>query len=854
MRSAFNLRTQKWSIRWPGRVARHDLVYASPPVDPMQGVPLGNGDVGTLLWCEPSRLCFAVNRSDLWEDADFDRFENWAPNQEERQTTLRHAARLVIDFKMPLFDPIYAIEHETRLSLADATLTLNHHCAFGRVKVKAWVDLKTGALHGEINNGLAERAPVEVTLERYGSRTFAHWYAQVRRDATIGLDGTQASADADGMYIHQQLKDKSFAVGVGIGAPRGCVAHYQRAHSRSVAAVVERKGACRFSLALVVTPPSSNDTPAQASQQLRAALEVTKPSRAHKQGWKAFWLRSLMEFGDDYLDNLWHLAMYYARSAQGGEYPGRFIDGLWGWNRDIRPWNHYFHWNQQQLYWPLNAAGHHDLVRRYIEYRFSGLPHARQDAREYFGVAGAFVSDVCDRSGRNSLGEKHNHTPVAQIALTFWRQYRFTGDRAFLVERAIPYLEAAAMFFELLLEFGEDGRYHARGGTAYEGDILLRDGLTELACAEALFDAVVAACEDAGLSHERLDAWRHIRDHLAPLPTTGPKGRGLHAAGYTTDTGEPVSSFYPAQSPACEQLNDLHETIALRESGRPGVVLNKQKWENTPGIFPGAEYACVFPSGRIGLGSRRSRDYRAAVRTARTYGEDATGWDPLPIVFARLGLGPDLANLLEGYPDRWQIYPNGFTHWGVRSNIRAEAGLRFGCNSVQMIDKQSKQAGGRKTPCPSWPFRHASLEALYVLACALQEALLQSHDGVIRVAPAVGRAQQARFTLHAEGGFVVSAEILDGQPRWVFIRNLRGQKCMVELPWKEVWCTRSGRCRRLASGGSATLHTPRGACFMLTPGRIRAESWRVVGEHPVSNRACKTTRRGLAKLGLPRDY
>ena len=39
MQTAFDVKTGEWRINWPGRVARHDLVYLTPPTDPMQGLP-----------------------------------------------------------------------------------------------------------------------------------------------------------------------------------------------------------------------------------------------------------------------------------------------------------------------------------------------------------------------------------------------------------------------------------------------------------------------------------------------------------------------------------------------------------------------------------------------------------------------------------------------------------------------------------------------------------------------------------------------------------------------------------------------------------------------------------------------
>ena len=86
---AFNLQTNSWEISWPERVSRHDVVYLSPPTDPMQGMPVGNGDVGVLCWCEDTKIILAINKCDLWDDAPFARFHTWKPDEDERNTTLR---------------------------------------------------------------------------------------------------------------------------------------------------------------------------------------------------------------------------------------------------------------------------------------------------------------------------------------------------------------------------------------------------------------------------------------------------------------------------------------------------------------------------------------------------------------------------------------------------------------------------------------------------------------------------------------------------------------------------------------------------------------------------------------------
>ncbi len=879
----FDWKTGQWQIGWPGRVARHDLVYLSPPEDPMQGMALGNGEVGVLGWCEGSKLIFAMNKSDLWDDAPIGRFTNWAGNEEESSTTLRHAGRLIVDFKVPIFDVFYLSDFRGRLRLADATLTILAQGPFGSVTVEAFVSEQDGIFCCEVTNELSEAIPIEVTLERFGSRTFSHWYSQINGDAALGLKGTEASFDAEGMYLTHRLTSGTFAVGTTIRAMEKCQAEYRGEHSYAALAKITGGPGSRFTLLTAVTSPLESAAVAAVQQSLQAIGELTLLKDEQKEAWKAFWLRSLMESGDDYLDNLWHLAMYYAKASQGGKYPGRFINGLWNWSRDFQAWNFYFHWNQQQLYWPLNAAGHPDLIEPYLEYRFRSLPHAQQDAKELFGVEdGAYVSDVCERRGYNSIAEKINHTPVAQIALDFWRQYQYTGDPEFLKTRALPYMLKAARFFETLFVKEEDGLYHAQRGSAYEGWIQLKDSITELACGKALFLATIEACRQAGVEEAELPKWQEMADRLAPWPRVkmdeqmrDPDGKTLRmgvfkgdpavseemlAAGWGIEEKRWLLSCTPLQKPGCADLDDRREIMQKLKLGQSPVTVIKYDWGNYVGIFPWAEFATVFPAGPMGLSDRGTADFLAAVNTAKLYTPSGVGWDPLPVVLARLGLGRELGEVLRVYPDQWQIYVNGWTHWGIIEDIEAVAINRFGKNIVGDVREAEpgNPRAGKRFPMSTWPFRHASLEAMYVLACAMNESLLQSHDGIIRIGPAVRETQKARFTLHAAGGFVVSAEIENGQPVWVSIQSLRGNLCIVENPWPQAFLWREGGEAGMFESKRIEFQTRQDEMFVLIPRKIPinnlGERWQTTPVQYEENRGAKSSPAGLTGLGLERMF
>lgn len=82
-----------------------------------------------------------------------------------------------------------------------------------------------------------------------------------------------------------------------------------------------------------------------------------------------------------------------------GRFPPNHIYGLWGWNRDVFPWAHYYHWNEQLHVYSLHACGHPELALPHLRYRRAMLDQAVADARRVHGRAGAFYTDVANRKG-----------------------------------------------------------------------------------------------------------------------------------------------------------------------------------------------------------------------------------------------------------------------------------------------------------------------------------------------------------------------------------------------------------------------------------------------------------------------
>lgn len=853
--TAFDPKTAEWKIGWPGRVSQYDLAYLSPPVDPMQGIPLGNGEIGVLFWCEDSKLIAVVNKSDLWDDAAFGPFHNWSGKEEDLSTTQRHACRIIVDFKLPVFNILYLSDFRAKLNLADASMTMEATSPFGKIRVRAFVDHRTGLLLYDLNSNLNEDVPLEVAVERYGSRTYSHWYSQINRNSSIGLSGTGTIAGDDGVFITQKLSSGTFAAGGKVMKDNNLSVKYLREHSRCGVFRLTGNPQKTAQLAFSVTSPLETDPVAVVMNSLDEAKKSGWQSYelSNAEAWKAIWNRSMMDYGDDYLNNLWHLTMFYANASQGGKYPGRFNNGLWGWSRDVQNWNFYFHWNQQQLFWPLNAAGHHDLESSYLDFRFRSLPQAKKDAQELFKSDGAFISDVTERRGFNSSGEKINHTPIAEIALDFWRHFQFTGDKMFLREKALPFIVEAARFYKSILGKEEDGLYHAKEGSGYEGWIKLRDGLTELVYARALFSTALEALKTAGTTLPEASGWKDILDHLAPLLSVqaGEDAITREGSGYRLTTG-----FYKGKPCPSDRIFAAgwgikeNRMLMVYSPVKDTAINNGMKLLD--GIFPSVPSSPVFPSGTIGLAQKGSELFDKMTATALLYGPEITGWDPVPVVMARLGLGAELSADLQRFPSRWQIYCNGWGHWGLEGEVNKDAGWFFRTNQVRDVNSPDKE---ERFPLPMWPFRHMSMESMSVLATAMNESLLQSHDGVLRVFPAFPAEKDCRFTLHARGGFIVSSEIRSGKVQWICLESLLGSPCTVEIPWDQAVVQNAGAKKgKIFTGRRLELKTKVRDRIMLLPSGSGLSSWSVMSEMPAANEKAKIHGSGNARLGLERMF
>ena len=607
----------------------------------------------------------------------------------------------------------------------------------------------------------------EIRLTRWGSRTLWRWYAMQKNAPETSLGGTEAFADDKTLYITQELDPTKFCVGLRLISDQSPAAARMNRHTASLA--LPRAAAHRFTLFWTVkTGPTTDDAKAACKKALDEAETIGEAAlyQAHKAAWTRFWERSYLAVSDDYLENIWYLYLYYMNSQSRGAYPPHFTSGLWGFYHDYIPWNYYFHYNEQHLYLPLDATGHDELMQNYIALRKNGMESCRLYASFVKKKEGLFLHDVTDRFGRGAEYHHMNATPGSQVALYLWRHYRFTGDETFLQETALPFMRGCVLFYLDLLEPESDGSYHIHGTTAYESNETADDVLTDFTMIRALFPLYRPFAEET--LRERIDdALAHL-----PPPDVLPLETGVDWDGETISFGI-GKGRKPAGKGMVYGVAHKNGKPVRKSLGDPNAP---QRIE----AFPDVELCSLYPTGLHGLKDKGSETWNILINLLYIHrtGEETGHWNMLPIFLARMGMRGEVEKAARAMLSNFQGFPNG---------MNAEDGepgdLRRNAPAFYRYDNTDTHV---KYQIRSDDFIHFDFETEPIVAMALQESLLQSHEGLLRLYPAVEKLPVA-FRLFAEGGFAVGAEGSD-EGFTITVESRRGEPCRLSLP--EEWMNR----------------------------------------------------------------
>jgi hypothetical protein len=517
----------------------------------------------------------------------------------------------------------------------------------------------------------------------------------------------------------------------------------------------------RLDLTLFTTRDTKDNVAhARAEAARLAAIPAADLRRLSETEWKKFWSASAVEFADRELEEIWYRNQYFLACClkPGKVAPGLF--GNWSAGRIGTAWHGDYHmnYNTQQVWWGVFSSNHAEQHEPYTRLVESLMPMAEWNARVQFGLPGAYFphSAYPVPSTVNPYPAPPWGYEICETPWTvqsLWWQYKYTLDRQYL-KRVYPMLRAAADFLVAFVKKESDGKYHIVPTVSPENWGATVDFRLNKDCIIDL--ALTGFLLEAMLEASRvLDVDAALRDKWIEVRA--------NLAPYPQADGPYGRVWLDVLNAPVESVYNVPVTLAP-----------------------------VFPAERIGLNSTPGQLElaRRTARAVRLEGGNDLVWQPL--ARARLAM-LDL-------------------HWFKRE-------VRYCLTPLGVANDRVRQTGGRYQDETNFDFmmRMGVWTENLSLPAVLNECLLQSYDGLIRLFPNTTNLGPAAFRhLRAVGAFLVSARWDGRAVSNLIIESEQGAPLRLVNPWPAPAVFVNG-VRHPAREGLLELDTTAGRSYLFTP-------------------------------------
>jgi alpha-L-fucosidase 2 len=214
--------------------------------------------------------------------------------------------------------------------------------------------------------------------------------------------------------------------------------------------------------------------------------------------------------------------------------PGSMAANLQGiWNDSLSPpWESKYtiNINTEMNYWPAEVTNLSELHEPLFDLVDRAKDAGRDVAKRLYGAGGFVIHHNTDLWGDavpiDQAGSGVWPMGGAWLSLHFWDHYAFTGDTAFLRDRAYPTMKEAAQFLLDYMVTDPKGRLITGPSLSPENRYLLPGGGSARVCmgpamdseiAYALFTRVIAASETLGVDPEFRARVSAARGNVPPL-------------------------------------------------------------------------------------------------------------------------------------------------------------------------------------------------------------------------------------------------------------------------------------------------------------------------------------------------
>ena len=165
---------------------------------------------------------------------------------------------------------------------------------------------------------------------------------------------------------------------------------------------------------------------------------------SHKKWWGDYWAKSSIKIPDPLLEKQWYLEQYKFGSAARDGAPPISLQAVWtADNGKLPPWKGDFHHdlNTQLSYWPAYSGNHLDLENGFLEWLLKYKVTFKKYTKEYFETDGLAVPGVTTLTGDPMGGWiQYSFGPTVSgwLSQHFYLHWRYSMDKSFWKKMPIP--------------------------------------------------------------------------------------------------------------------------------------------------------------------------------------------------------------------------------------------------------------------------------------------------------------------------------------------------------------------------------------------------------------------------------
>lgn len=699
----------------------HNLIFPELATSWDEAMPLGNGMVGNLVWQKEGKLRFSLDRADLW---DLRPMENIDFNKWKFKDVYEHWKSDKYGEVQKVFDVPY--DQSPAPSKIPAGALEFDISNLGKVK-QVNLDLQTATCAVEWENG------VKLTTFVHAEKP-AGWYKFENLPEQLKIELIPPAYNREGS---NERADQSTGDLNQLGYPQGEIAKGDNSFTYN------QKGWGDFAYQIhtewknngnelvgcwsVSSENEGWDKAPKASEVVAAEMVSGYEStlKTHLTWWNNYWIQSSVSIPDSLLERQYYLEMYKFGSAARADAPPISLQAVWTADHGkLPPWKGDFHHdlNTQLSYWPAYTGNYIGLEEGFLNWLWKYRATFKKYTHDYFGVDGMNVPGVTTLEGEPMGG---------------WIQYSMGQTVASWLSH----------HFYLHWKYTMDRDFLEQRAYPWIKDVAVF--LDEISVKEVNGNRKLWISSSPEIYNNSREAW------------------------FAETTNFDLALIHWTYEKAAEMANEL------------GLVEEAEKWNQILSEWPeldvDAETGLTFAPGVPYVESHRHFSHLMAFHPLGLIdiSKDEADKHIIQNTLRNLEkIGPDY---WCGYSYSWEgnLYARAFEGEKAAEALRVFAECFCLKNSFHANGDQCK--AGHST----FTYRPFTLEGNFAFASGIQEMLIQSHTGVIKLFPAIPADwRDLSFTkLRTYGAFLVSAEMKNGAVSDVEITAEKGGKLVLENPF-----------------------------------------------------------------------